>query len=205
MSLESLDPRVNRLKIPDQFDNEVQKKELDQLSTFEVFLIPKEGKALESVGIVHADDPDMAFVFAKEAFSRRFTCVGMAVCPTHKIWASEVTEGEESAFDFIESLDEQNEGEEDQCEIFLMDKRGKQHKHATSVLAYSYIDAAKKAKEELGNPLTKNIWVIRTRDFTFNEEEDSDLWATLPEKTYRDAQAYRAADKIKKFKESQSK
>ncbi len=203
MSLESLDPRVNRLNIPDSFDSEVHKDNLDQLTTYEVFIIPKEGKPLESVGIVHADDPDMAFIFGKEGFSRRFTCVGMAVCPTHKIWSSEVTEGEESAFDFIESLDEQNEGEEDQCEVFLMDKRGKQHKHAASVLAYSYIDAAKKAKEELGNPLTKNIWVVRTRDFTFNEDEDSDLWATLPDKTYRDALAYRAADKIKKFKESQ--
>jgi ring-1,2-phenylacetyl-CoA epoxidase subunit PaaB len=72
-------------------------------------------------------------------------------------------------------------------------------------LAYSYIDAAKKAKEELGNPMTKNIWVVRNSDFTFNSDEDSDLWATLPDKTYRDAMAYRAADKIKKFKEDQKK
>jgi ring-1,2-phenylacetyl-CoA epoxidase subunit PaaB len=194
------------MEIPDQFDLDVNKPELDQLTTYEVFLVPKEGKPLESVGIVHADDPDMAFVFAKEAFSRRFTCIGMAVCPTDKIWASEVTEGDESAFDFIESLEEvAEEGEEDQCEVFVMDKRGKQHKHAASVMAYSYIDASKKAKEELGNPLTKNIWVVRTRDFTFNSEEDSDLWQTLPDKKYRDAIAYRAADKIKKFKESQQK
>lgn len=205
MNIDSLDPRVNRMGIPENFGDEVKKEELDQLTTFEVFLIPKEGKALESVGIVHADDEDMAFVFAKEAFSRRFTCVGMAVCPTHKIWSSEVTEGDESAFDFIESLDDKSLGDEDQFEIFLMDKRGKQHKHACSVLGIGYVDAAKNAKEELGAPLTKNIWVVRTSDFTFNEEEDSDLWATLPDKKYRDAIAYKAADKIKRFKESREK
>ncbi len=202
MSLKSLDPRVNRMKVPETFDSDVHKPELDQLTTYEVFIVPKEDKVLESVGIVHADDPDLAFVFAKEAFSRRFTCIGMAVCPSNKVWVSEVTEGDESAFDFIESLDEESEGDETQFELFLMDKRGKQHKYAISVMAYSYVDAAKKAKVELNNPMTKNIWVVKTSDFTFNSEEDSDLWATLPDKQYRDASAYRAADKIKKFKES---
>lgn len=204
MSLESLDPRVNRLQIPNEFESEVHKEQKDQLTTFEVFLVPKENKALESVGIVHADDKDLAFVFAKEAFSRRFTCVAMAVCPTDKIWVSEVTEGDESAFDFIESLDENSGSEEEQYEVFTMDKRGKQHKHACSVLAFGYVNAAKLAKEDLGDPMTKNIWVIKTSDFTFNDEEDADLWLTLPDKKYRDAIAYRAADKIKKFKESQN-
>jgi ring-1,2-phenylacetyl-CoA epoxidase subunit PaaB len=131
MNLKSLDPRVNRLQVPDSFSTSVDKKDQDQLTTYEVFLVPKEGKPLESVGIVHADDHDMAFVFAKEAFSRRFTCVGMAVCRSKDVWVSEVTEGEESAFDFIESLDDKTEGDLEQCEVFLMDKRGKQHKYAT--------------------------------------------------------------------------
>jgi ring-1,2-phenylacetyl-CoA epoxidase subunit PaaB len=68
----SLDPRVNRL--PANMANPDEKIALDQLTTFEVFVQPKPGKPFQHEGIVHASDIEMAYLFAKESFTRRFTC-----------------------------------------------------------------------------------------------------------------------------------
>ncbi len=198
--MESLDPRVNRMKIGG-FDGELHKEAMDQLGTYEVFLIPKDGKPLESVGPVHASDAEMAFVFAKEAFSRRFECVAMAVCPTASIFPSPVSEADISAYDLV-TIPAETEGENRQYEVFHMNKRGKFHKHVGSVEAIGDIDALYKGKDEYGVDKPKNVWVVPTGDFHFNAEEDSDLWATLPEKKYRDAIFYKAGEKIQRYKES---
>jgi tetratricopeptide (TPR) repeat protein len=72
--VESLDPRITRL--PDMGKSgEIQPKApMDQFGTFEVFVQPKEGKPFEHEGIVHAPNLEMAFVLAKEGFTRRFLC-----------------------------------------------------------------------------------------------------------------------------------
>ena len=45
--------------------------------------------------------------------------------------------------------------------------------------------------------------VAKTDDILTVSEDDKVIWETLPEKSFRDAIAYRGADKIKKFKEEQ--
>jgi ring-1,2-phenylacetyl-CoA epoxidase subunit PaaB len=201
--MKSLDPRVNRLNIPDHFQNEVQKEALDQLGTFEVFLIPREGKPLESVGPVHASDSEMAFVFGKEQYSRRFTCIAMAVCPTESIYQTPTSNQGSSAYELVKQKPE-SEGDLIQFEIFHMPKRGKQHRHVGSVEAFGSIDALFKAKKEWNGECPLNVWVVRSGDFYFNEDEDSDLWDTLPDKKYRDAIFYKAGEKIQKYKDSKS-
>ena len=83
-----------------------------------------------------------------------------------------------------------------------MTKRGKFHKHVGAVEAKGPNDALHKAAEVFKDESPLNAWVIPTSDFFFNTEEDSDLWATLPEKKYRDAIFYKAGDKIQRYKES---
>ena len=71
-----------------------------------------------------------------------------------------------------------------------------------SVDAHSHTDALAHAKP-LYNDAKKpvfNIWVVRRQDMMFTDEAFSDIWDTLPEKQYRDAIAYKAADKLKQFK-----
>ncbi len=199
--MESLDPRVNRMNLPSSFDEAMHKEEMDQLATYEVFLVPKEGKPLESVGPVHASEIEMAFVFGKEAYSRRFTCVAMAVCPTSSIFPSPVSEAGQSAYELLTDQAE-TEGDEQQYEVFHMNKRGKFHKHVGSLMAKGPLDALHQGKEAFPEETPQNVWVIPTSDFHFNSEEDSDLWATLPEKKYRDAIFYKAGDKIQKYKDS---
>ncbi len=201
--MKSLDPRVSRLNIPDQPPQLESKVPLDQLGTFEVFLQLKEGKPYHHVGAVHAPNNEMAFVFAKEQFSRRLICSGLFVVETRNVKVTRFTEGEDTVYNYIsETFNE--EGESQIFEFFHLNRRGKQHEHIGSVEARNYDEALALAKPEFINEKPVfNVWVVKTSDILFNDDEDKIIWDTLPEKKFRDAIAYKAADKLKEFKEKQ--
>ena len=166
-----------------QRQQEYESQRLDQLPTYEVFLQMKHGKSYEHVGIVHAATADMAFIFGKEQFSRRYTCTGMWVVPSHGVWVTECTELEENVYDHIADFSEESDELEESYEIFHLSKRGKQHKHAGQVWANSHSQALIKAKHQFdhGKPVL-NIWAIKTKDIKAIDEEDQVIWSTLPEK-----------------------
>lgn len=208
--LNSLDPRINRLNIPSEFGTTFPAKDSkDQFVTFEVFVQPKENKPYQHEGIVHAPTIDMAFLFAKEQFSRRgMTCSGVWVVHTNDIQVSPITENDEDIYDFIheEIMEGAKKGDMENYEIFHLKKRGKQHSHVGSLDASCYEEALFKAKSDFQEEkATLNIWVAKSEKFLKIEGEDfADIWETLPEKKYRDAMDYRATDKIKKFKAEQN-
>lgn len=199
--MESLDPRVNRLNIPE--GNLSPKALLDQFGTYEVFVQLKEGKPYRHEGIVHAPNRDMAYIFAKEQFSRRLMCAGLFVVETRHVHVTEMTEDQDNIYSHInEKYPEQ--GEMADYEVFHLMKRGKQHEHIGSVPATSHQHALALAKPEfIDGPPVYNVWVVKTDDILFTSEEDRIIWNTLPEKKFRDAIAYKASDKIKAFKEKQ--
>jgi len=197
----SLDPRVNRLPGVDR-NEPSSKKPLDQLATFEVFVQPKAGKPFQHEGAVHASDLEMAYLFAKETFTRRFTCTSLCVAPTSRVEVSEMTEGSESAFDRLTDADG-GQGAVSGFEIFVLLRRGKQHIHAGSVEAKSPVEAMSKVKNDWSGKSVFNIWAIPTGEFRFTTDGDSDLWHTLPEKKFRDAADYKGGEKLKQFLEKQ--
>ncbi len=203
--LESLDPRVNRLGMPNDFETPMASKEvLDQFETYEAFVQVKEGKPLEHVGIVHAPNEEMAFLFAKEQYSRRgMFCNSLCVIKTENI---KVTPYSENNIDIYDSFTGKYSGSEsDSFEVFHLTKRGKQHKYEGNVLAKDFDDAILAAKEAY--PRTKpvlSVWMVRSENIFVSDEEDKDMWDTLKDKQYRDAIDYRASDKIKAFKEEQA-
>lgn len=199
--MNSLDPRINRFGLNEN-PEEVKKDELDQFETYQVFVQLKEGKPLNTAGIVHAPDLEMAFVLAKEQFSRRFTCSGLAVVRTDKVHVSGYTDGDTSAYETIDPAPS-GEGEEEAYQVFHLQKRGKQHVHVGPVMAHNPEEAFAEAKKQFGDEKVFNIWVITTSDFRFSSEDEKIIWSTLDEKGFRDAIAYKAADKIKAFKERQ--
>jgi ring-1,2-phenylacetyl-CoA epoxidase subunit PaaB len=198
----SLDPRVNRL--PDVNNNQpVSKADLDQLVTFEVFVQPREGKPFQHEGALHAPDIELAFVLAKEAFTRRFTCVSLFVAPTHEVFVSSMTEGSESVYDLI-TENTGSDGEKVPYEIFHLNRRGKQHVHAGSVEAVSPEEAFSAAGKTLRPAaVVFNLWAIRRSAIRFTTAEENDMWFTLPDKKFRDASDYKAGDKLKEFLEKQ--
>jgi ring-1,2-phenylacetyl-CoA epoxidase subunit PaaB len=198
--LNSLDPRVTRLP---HLDESVMKPKvaLDQFGTFEVFVEPKEGKPFQHEGIVHAPNLEMAYVLAKEAFTRRFTCTSLYVVDTRDVYVSPMTEGEKNVYDLISEAHEQA-GEKITFEIYHLIKRGKQHVYAGSVTATNPLEAIVIAKAKLNAGKTVyNVWAISSDKIRFTTQEEKDLWITLPEKKFRDASEYKGGDKLKNFLE----
>jgi ring-1,2-phenylacetyl-CoA epoxidase subunit PaaB len=197
--LNSLDPRVNRLPKINQSIS--PKAPLDQFGTFEVFVQPKEGKSFQHEGIVHAPNLELAYVLAKEAFTRRFTCVSLYVVDTREVFVSPMTEGNNNAYDLIPESTTSTPGNQS-FEIYHLVKRGKQHVHVGTVAANNPEEAMVHAREKLNTgKIVFNVWAIATEAIRFTSEEDKELWLTLPEKKFRDASDYKGGDKLKNFLE----
>lgn len=81
-----LDPRINRLDLDsaltfDKLEN------LEEWGTFEVFHQKKRGDQHVHVGVVHAPDPELALVFAKEQYGRRLHSANIWVVKTSDIYS----------------------------------------------------------------------------------------------------------------------
>ena len=83
---DSLDPRVNRLRL-DKSDGSFKVEEGENWNVFEVFHQEKRGAHHEHVGCVHAPDANLALIFAKEQFGRRKKCVNLWVVRSADILA----------------------------------------------------------------------------------------------------------------------
>jgi ring-1,2-phenylacetyl-CoA epoxidase subunit PaaB len=197
--VKSLDPRVNRL--PNISEPAVHTKgPLDQFGTFEVFVEPKTGKPFQHEGAVHAPNLEMAFVLAKETFTRRFTCSALWVVDTREVFVSPITEGSVSVFSLSDQVPASLEEERQDYEIFLLFKRGKQHLHGGVVEATSPVEAMKQASDQFqSDKVVFNIWAIPSASIRKTSDEERDLWITLPEKKFRDASDYKGGDKLKAF------
>ncbi len=200
--MKSLDPRVKRLPEIAAEGQQDPKISLAQFGTFEVFVQPNAKKPFQHEGAVHAPNIEMAYVLAKETFTRRFTCSSLYVVETCNVNVSPMTEGSQSVYDVItEGADRATTKE--QYEIYQLTKRGKQHIQAGTVVAGSADGALWEAKKNFntGAPVF-NIWSIRTSDIRFTKENENDFWLTLPEKKFRDASDYKGGEKLKTFLDS---
>jgi ring-1,2-phenylacetyl-CoA epoxidase subunit PaaB len=195
--LKSLDPRVTRLP---QVGEVKPKKSLDQFGTFEVFVQPKEGKPFQHEGCVHAPNLEMAYVLAKETFTRRFTCTSIYVVDTRDVFVSPTSEGNQSAYELIKT--NSSADQKRTFEIYQLAKRGKQHLNAGNVEASSPGEAMLIAKDLFGTgKVVYNVWAIEKSKIRLTSDEEKDLWTTLPEKKFRDASDYKGGDKLKEFLE----
>ncbi|MBY0434861.1 MAG: phenylacetic acid degradation b [Cyclobacteriaceae bacterium] len=199
--MNSLDPRVKRLPIPGEPGKIIPKVPLDQFGSFEVFVQPKEGKPFQHEGIVHAPNLELAYVLAKEAFTRRFTCTSLYVTDTRNVFVSPTTDGNVSAYEQIASVPAS--GKKEPFEIYHLAKRGKQHVHAGTVEAGGPEEAMSVAKQLFNTKVIYNVWAVRKADIRFTHPDELDLWNTLPEKRFRDAADYKGGDKLKEFLEKQ--
>lgn len=196
--MKSIDPRVNRLPKVGQPATILPKAPLDQFVTFEVFVQPREGRPFQHEGVVHAPNLEMAWILAKETFTRRFTCASLYVADTRHVFVSPLTEGNQNAYDLVPETGGPGEKQES-YEIYHLLKRGKQHVHAGTVQASDPREAMARAKNEFKDKTVLNVWALRTADIRFTAGEEKDLWITLPEKKFRDASDYKGGDKLKEF------
>ena len=194
--MKSLDPRVTRLPEISTPEQVPSKSALDQFGTFEVFVKPKEGKPFQHEGSVHAPNLEMAYILAKETFTRRFTCSSLCVVATKEITVSPITDGKHNIYDILEKP-VADSGENSSFEIYLLTKRGKQHIHVGRVEASTPLEAMYNSGGYVQpDQVIFNIWAIPTAAIRFTADEDQNLWSTLPEKKFRDACDYRGGEKL---------
>jgi ring-1,2-phenylacetyl-CoA epoxidase subunit PaaB len=199
--MKSLDPRVVRLPEIGEPGVIQPKAALDQFGAFEVFVQPKDGKPFQHEGAVHAPNLELAYILAKETFTRRNTCFSFYVASTSDVFVSPTTDGNVSAYDLVKPADVSTI--KDVFEIYHLPKRGKQHIHAGQVNAGGPEEAMSTAKETLNSKTVYNIWAIRSSSIRYTSpREQEELWITLPEKKFRDAADYKGGEKLKTFLES---
>lgn len=85
-TIKSLDPRVTRAKIEEDAPGQAV-EHLEYFETYEVFHQAKRGGHHTHVGSVHAPNPEMAFVFAKEQYGRRSKSVNLWIVRTADIFS----------------------------------------------------------------------------------------------------------------------
>jgi ring-1,2-phenylacetyl-CoA epoxidase subunit PaaB len=69
--MKSLDPRINRINPDIGSEYEISLENPDEWVTYEVFHQKRRGEQHIHVGIVHAPNPEIALILAKESFGRR--------------------------------------------------------------------------------------------------------------------------------------
>jgi ring-1,2-phenylacetyl-CoA epoxidase subunit PaaB len=65
-----------------------------QWRVFEVFHQSRRGEPHVHVGAVHAPDPEMALMLARDQFARRLECVSLWVVPTDQITSTSYEDAE---------------------------------------------------------------------------------------------------------------
>lgn len=200
MPIKSFDPRITRLGIEYDADQFQQPKEMDQLETYEIFTEVREGKGYQHCGIMHGADINLAFLEAKEQYGRRGKCYGLWTVKTSDMTVSNyAAEIGGSVFNVIE--DHPNQGSVESYDVFLQKKRGAEHKFLGSVQASNASSAFSEAKIEFGDSNKgSNLWTAKTSDILKTTEEDKIMFATAPEKHYREALIYKIKDKINEYR-----
>jgi ring-1,2-phenylacetyl-CoA epoxidase subunit PaaB len=203
MVLQSLDPRIRRWDLPAGWEEQVPKKELDQFQTYEVFVQKRENMPFAYVGPVHAPDLEVAFLYAKEQYSRRATCTGLWVVQTQHVQLTPYAGDNESVYQLLDlgPAEEAGGAAAQPFEIFHLKKRGKAHMHAGTVYAPCYRSALAQAREQFGGQETcVNVWVVAASKIMRSQPADQALWATTADKKYREPAAYKVLDKVNAFK-----
>lgn len=99
---EILDPRIKRLDL-ESAKNSSPLPEHDNWETWEVFHQEKRGEQHVHVGIVHAANPELALIFAKEQFGRRKKTSNIWVVKSQNVFA--LSNDDEDFFETVAEKD----------------------------------------------------------------------------------------------------
>jgi len=86
--MKSHDPRINRLKLPENDKINEILHEPENWETYEVFHQKKRGEQHIHVGIVHAPTPELALILAKEQYARRRQTANLWVVKSSNVFAT---------------------------------------------------------------------------------------------------------------------
>ena len=85
---ESADPRMNRIDLPLNPEEAHAEETLGQWQTYEVFQQQNRGDQHVHVGSLHAPNPEIALVLAKEQYGRREQCANLWIVKSMDVLAT---------------------------------------------------------------------------------------------------------------------
>ena len=198
MAIQSYDPRITRLGIEYDANEFKQPGEMDQLETYEIFTEVREGKGYTHVGIMHGATETLAFLEAKEQYGRRGKCFGVWTVKTANVHTSNFAEMGKNIFECIDDVE--TSGITESYDIFIQPKRGKEPKFLGMVNASSPENAFSEAKKSFDDKKGCRLWCAKTSDILKTTEEDKVMFATAPEKQFREALIYKIKDRIDAYR-----
>ena len=84
----------------------------------------------------------------------------------------------------------------DTYEVFHQTKKGDPHMHVGSVHAPDPEMALQMARDQFARRLKcVSIWVVKSNDITATDYQNTDFFAQVTDKSYRDPKAFEAPDK----------
>ena len=168
-----------------------------QLPRFQVFLQEKENSPHQDVGSVHAADPEMALLNARDVFVRRPSCINLWVVPAEVIFSRTVQELEEQG---IEEMEQTKSSPETYC-VFSKPGASGTQTWAGMVEASAPQEALAKALEIFTSPQKPFAWwVLPARFITKSDTTDVDsMFSPALDKRFRMATDFHTLSMMRKI------
>ncbi|HEX9027922.1 MAG TPA: hypothetical protein VF823_02030 [Anaerolineales bacterium] len=148
-----------------------------QWPRYQVFLQDKPGSPHQDVGSIHAPDPEIALLNARDVFVRRQPCASLWVVPAQAIYISNVPE--------LDQAD--SAGEPETYFVFGRTKQGGAQAYLGTIQAGSPSQALKAASQQIStqNQVT-SWWVIPARLVLSSQPADIEsFFEPARDKTFR--------------------
>ncbi|RMG97468.1 MAG: phenylacetic acid degradation protein [Chloroflexi bacterium] len=178
-----------------------------QWPRYEVFEQERPNRPFQNVGSVHAPDPELALLNARDVFVRRPDCAGLWVVPASAIFAKTAEELE------ADNTWKQTPVPADApLETWLVFQKKTQRNvmtyvtHVGEVEARSPAEALAKALEAYATENVYVWWVVPERMITRSSPEDAGPWFTPARyKTYKLPTEYKTVTQIRQAKAQKRK
>ncbi|HLE15599.1 MAG TPA: hypothetical protein VI776_12690 [Anaerolineales bacterium] len=179
-----------------------------QLPRYQVFLQEKPGLPHQDVGSVHAPDPEMALLNARDVFVRRPECAGLWVVPAEAIFSRTRQELEASPeFQPDESMGAGPPSSRAEKETYYVTCKPKPAGTQTligEVQAASPVEALKQALEQFSStPAPFTWWVFPARLVSSSDPAEADsLFDPALDKPFRLSTDFNTLTRMRQIKDS---
>ncbi len=193
-----------------------------QWRRYQVFLQEKEGDPYQDVGSVHAPDPEMALLNARDVFARRPSCTGLWVVPAEEIYSITRDQGlgtsDQETSDQRSAISDQGHMDgslvpshqslvTDNYYVFMKTKHAGTQTLAGEVQAASPAEAMQVAIEQFaGEKPPLACWVFPARLVIHSLPKDIDsMFAPALDKPFRLSTGFRTVSAMREIKSGSAK
>ena len=171
-----------------------------QWPRFQVFLQEKEGAAHQDVGSVHAPDPELALLNARDVFVRRPDCVSLWVVPADLIFARTAQEIAAGALHEAKKSGKPGSNPETYC-IFSKKKSAGTQTFVGEVEARGPVEAMEQALAKFAGAKPPFAWLVFPQRLIVSStpEDIESMFAPAYEKPFRLATDFHTLTEMRKI------